>query len=425
LTLKYLEININNKKRTRIMKGKIKYFFVFALTLFVFASVFPMLNVSKPLHADSTSDVNAFVTRFYQQCLGRQPDAEGLAGWVNALLNHSITGATVANGFINSPEFISRNLPNDAYLLVMYKAFFDRDPDPQGYSNWMGQLNSGSSRQFILVGFVNSTEFANLCAKFGIGSGSISGSSSGSAASTSSAASTGGMIPIFAFHSVMPGSGYEYEISTGQLNELCSLLKQRGYQTISFQDLFASVNGGKALPPKPVILTSDDGYQSVYQYAFPIIQSYGYRMTLFLSTDYIGSSDGDRRTNSFDAGSYPTRAMLVWPEIVAMVSAGFEIQSHGTDHGYLGSMSYAQDLAELQNSKAIIQSFSGGVCNVAAWPFNSFSASSVRALTAAGYGAGVAYNGGSLNTAVINWGAMPRIPVQADTSISSLAGYLP
>src|SRR5450830_1846727 len=110
------------------MKGKIKYFFVLALTLLIFASVFPMLSVSKPLFADSTSDVNAFVTRFYQQCLNRQPDAVGLSGWVNALLNHSITGATAASGFINSPEFISKNLSNDAYLLVMYKAFFDRAP---------------------------------------------------------------------------------------------------------------------------------------------------------------------------------------------------------------------------------------------------------------------------------------------------------
>jgi peptidoglycan/xylan/chitin deacetylase (PgdA/CDA1 family) len=411
-------------KRTGNMKSKIKYFVILALTLFVFVSVLPLSGTLKPLLADSASDVNAFITRFYLQCLDRQPDAGGLAGWVNALLNHSITGAAAANGFINSPEFISKNLSNDAYLKVMYKAFFDREPDPQGYSDWMGQLNSGSSRQYVLAGFVNSTEFANLCTKFGIERGSIDGGSSVSKGSVSTVASTGGMVPIFAFHSVMPGSGYEYEISTGQLNELCSLLKQRGYQTISFQDLFASMNGGKALPPKPVILTSDDGYQSVYQYAFPIIQSYGYRMTLFLSTDYIGSSDGDRKTNSFDSG-YPVRAMLVKPEITAMVSAGYEIQSHGTDHGYLGSMSYDQVLAELQNSKAIVQSLSGGACNVEAWPFNSFSAVSVSALPAAGYGAGVGYGGGSLNTAAINWGVIPRIPVQASTSISSLAVYLP
>lgn len=405
------------------MKSKIKYFITSVLILFVFVLIVPIIEVPKPLFADSAADVTAFVTRFYNQCLDRQPDADGLAGWVNALLNHSISGATVANGFINSPEFLNKNLSNDAYLKIMYKAFFDREADPQGYNDWMGQLNSGVSRQFVLTGFVNSTEFRNLCAKFGIESGSLNGSRESS--SGYSVANTNGVVPIFVFHSVMPGSGYEYEISTGQLNELCSLLKQRGYQTISFQDLFTAINGGKALPPKPVILTTDDGYQSTYQYAFPIVQSYGYKMTLFISTGYIGISEGNRRTNEFDAGSYPTRAMLIWPEIAAMAAAGCEIQSHGVDHGLLGNMSYDQVLNQLQASKSAIQNSVGGVCNVAAWPHNSFSATSVSALSAAGYGAGVAYGGGALNIGAISWGTIPRIPVQASTSISSLAAYLP
>jgi hypothetical protein len=88
-------------------------------------------------------------------------------------------------------------------------------------------------------------------------------------------------------------------------------------------------------------------------------------------------------------------------------------------------MSYDQALAQLQASKAAIQGSVGGVCNVVAWPFNSFSAASVSALTAAGYGAGVAYSGGALNTGAINWGAIPRIPVKASTSTGSLASYLP
>lgn len=408
------------------MSGKIKYCFIAFAALLVFVLMFSIFNSANEIYADTTADVTAFVTRFYQQCLDREPDAGGLSGWVNGLLNHSISGATVANGFINSQEFINKNLSNDAYIKVMYKAFFDRESDPQGYNDWMSQLNAGTSRQYVLAGFVNSTEFHNLCAKYGIDSGSLHGGEAkgGTDSGRSIVANTSGSIPIFAFHSVMPGSGYEYEISTGQLNELCSLLKQRGYQTISFQDLFAALNGGKALPPKPAILTTDDGYQSVYQYAFPIVQSYGFKMTLFLCSGYTGSSDGDRMTNAFDAG-YPTRSMLIWPEVAAMASAGCEIQSHGIDHTRLGDMSYDQVLSQLQVSKAAIQNTVGGVCNVIAWPFNSYSATSVSALSAAGYGAGVAYSGGVLNTASINWGVIPRIPVQASTSISSLSGYLP
>jgi len=68
-------------------------------------------------------DAEAFVTRFDQLCLGRDPDAAGLEGWANNLLNQIQTGADVAKGFIFSPEFIDRNTTNAEYLTILYEAF--------------------------------------------------------------------------------------------------------------------------------------------------------------------------------------------------------------------------------------------------------------------------------------------------------------
>ena len=53
----------------------------------------------------------------------------------------------------------------------MYKAFFNRDPDPVGYNGWVSDLNSGKSRYHVLAGFVNSREFNELCASYGINAG--------------------------------------------------------------------------------------------------------------------------------------------------------------------------------------------------------------------------------------------------------------
>ena len=78
-------------------------------------------------------DIEAFVTRFYQQCLEREPDKAGLDGWVNGLKTCSKTGADVANGFIFSPEFINRSTTNEEFVTILYRAFFDREPDPGGY----------------------------------------------------------------------------------------------------------------------------------------------------------------------------------------------------------------------------------------------------------------------------------------------------
>ncbi len=73
--------------------------------------------------------VEAFVTRFYQLCLDRNPDAAGLDGLTDNLLNQIQTGADVANGFIYSQEFINKNTADDEYLTILYKAFFNREPD--------------------------------------------------------------------------------------------------------------------------------------------------------------------------------------------------------------------------------------------------------------------------------------------------------
>jgi hypothetical protein len=113
-------------------------------------------------------EVQAFVTRFYQLCLGRDPDPAGLDGWVTALLDGSRTGSDVAYGFVFSAEFLSKNATDEEYLHVLYKAFFDRDPDPAGWDGWMSELNKGTAREHVLKGFIYAQEFNELCRAYGI-----------------------------------------------------------------------------------------------------------------------------------------------------------------------------------------------------------------------------------------------------------------
>jgi len=106
------------------------------------------------------------------------PDLEGLNSWVNGLLSGRVTGAQVANGFIFSDELLSKNLSNEEFLNIMYLAFFNRQPDLAGFGNWLNVLANGSSRLYVLTGFVNSLEFDILCDSYGINPGSLSSSGS-------------------------------------------------------------------------------------------------------------------------------------------------------------------------------------------------------------------------------------------------------
>jgi hypothetical protein len=112
--------------------------------------------------------VAAFVTRFYQLCLQRDPDIAGLDGWVASLLSDANVGADVAKGFIFSPEFTGSIMSHEAYMRILYKAFFNRDPDAAGLAGWLEVLNGGIARVEVLNGFIYSKEFGELCQKYGI-----------------------------------------------------------------------------------------------------------------------------------------------------------------------------------------------------------------------------------------------------------------
>ena len=151
-------------------------------TAFVFLFCLLALSLtlfSTPSHG-SRSDVEAFVTRFYQQCLDRAPDSPGLNNWANTLMDGTGSGADVAYGFIFSTEFLNKNTSNEDYLYVLYRAFFNREPDTGGLNNWLGVLNQDAvgdreTRESVLDGFLYSQEFSNLCAVYGISATSDSG----------------------------------------------------------------------------------------------------------------------------------------------------------------------------------------------------------------------------------------------------------
>ncbi len=117
--------------------------------------------------------VRAFVQRMYTKALGRNAEPAGLKDWTSRLKNQEIDGAGIANGFICSKEFTLRGLSDSVYVDTLYRTFFDREADKDGKAHWMQLLASGSSREYVLSGFVNSQEFSNLCDRYHIARGTM------------------------------------------------------------------------------------------------------------------------------------------------------------------------------------------------------------------------------------------------------------
>jgi hypothetical protein len=105
-------------------------------------------------------DAAAFVTRLYQQVLGRDPEPGGVAGWVQQIAeDSSVVPTTLA--FFHSDEFLDRNTSDEQFLTILYRTFLNRDPDPAGFNAFLTALQTGQfTRDNLLSIFIDSAEFA-------------------------------------------------------------------------------------------------------------------------------------------------------------------------------------------------------------------------------------------------------------------------
>ena len=121
----------------------------------------------------SGKDVTEFVERLYNQILGRGGDSEGMKTWVDILKKKERSGAQVAEGFILSEEFLAKEISNEDFVNIMYRTFFGREADSEGFNTWVGLMSQGYTKRFVFAGFANSDEFATLCAEYGIERGTV------------------------------------------------------------------------------------------------------------------------------------------------------------------------------------------------------------------------------------------------------------
>ena len=130
-------------------------------------------------------------------------------------------------------------------------------------------------------------------------------------------------VPVLMYHyvSVPPPDADKYRldlsVTPDQFAAQLVWLRANGYTTITLDDLYAALMHGARLPPRPVILTFDDGYADAYDHAFPLLQAFGMVGTFFVITDTL---DGEQP------------GYLTWDQAREMAAAGMAIQSHTRSH---------------------------------------------------------------------------------------------
>lgn len=126
-------------------------------------------DAPKPVEKNSVSN---FVERLYTVAMDRPSDPSGKQFWTDQVMMNGKTGTDLALSFLLSKEFLDKDMSDAELLDVLYETCFGRAADPEGKAYWLNELSSGrKSKKDVIMGFVNSTEWANICLSYGILSG--------------------------------------------------------------------------------------------------------------------------------------------------------------------------------------------------------------------------------------------------------------
>ncbi|MCI8406090.1 MAG: polysaccharide deacetylase family protein [Oscillospiraceae bacterium] len=138
-------------------------------------------------------------------------------------------------------------------------------------------------------------------------------------------------LPVAMYHHILADSARwnDYTISPEQFEEDLRYIQSCGYTAISTGELLAWAEEGASLPPKPILITFDDGYESFHEYAYPLLQKYGMKAVVSI----IGT-----HTDLFSQPQEYTSVAwshLTWDQCREMQASGLvEVQNHTYDlHG--------------------------------------------------------------------------------------------
>lgn len=184
-------------------------------------------------------------------------------------------------------------------------------------------------------------------------------------------------IPIITYHKI--SNDREFGLTTQGLKAFEAQifnLVSKGYKSITFKDL----NNGKPIPQKSVIISFDDGYESVYQNAFPILQKYNLTASIFIVANYLG------KYNDWESFAIQRKYRhLSKSQILELKKYGYEIASHSLNHYYLPFCSDKTIRREVEVSMKKLEDITGDSVVSFCFPYGKYNQNSLKIVEEAGY----------------------------------------
>lgn len=179
-----------------------------------------------------------------------------------------------------------------------------------------------------------------------------------------------------------------YHYTPDNFDQQLTYLEQHGYTDIGLDQALAGLRGAP-LPPKPVVITFDDGFQNQME-AFAMLEKHHMRATFYIINGGQESNWCIGAGRQYHLPSQPPHgcgdAYLTWDEVRALDRSGLiTIGGHTLDHPNLATLPPEEQRHEIFDSKAQIEDEIGHPIHDFAYPYGAYNATTIQLVQEAGY----------------------------------------
>ncbi len=216
-------------------------------------------------------------------------------------------------------------------------------------------------------------------------------------------------IPILLYHHIDTSPiNNRYYVTPEKFEAQMKLLHDWGYTSITATMLIEAITQGTKLPPRPFVITMDDGYLDNYTNAFPITQKYGFTGVLYLVSNYIGAEN-----------------YLTVDQVLEMYRAGWEVGSHGMNHLDLTKVNAETAYAEVVGSRRVLEEMLGIPVLTFAYPFGAYNDVAIGYVKAAGYIGAMGASGYAPAQGLWNLYYLQRVEIKGSENEKTFTRFLP
>lgn len=188
-------------------------------------------------------------------------------------------------------------------------------------------------------------------------------------------------LPILNFHHIekapdnLSKVDQSFFIEPDKFEQILQDLEAEGYQFYFMSELVHDLKNGQMPAGKPLALTFDDGNEDFYTNAFPILQKYNIKSSMYIMTGVKGSH------------------WLSADQILELDATGLvEFGSHTIFHPFLAKVDTQRQIHEIVDSKKYLENLLHKPIDVLCYPFGSYNAQIEQETKDAGYLAGLTFD---------------------------------